>query len=121
METSPKKSKLWGKLAQVVAADNGELAKKESPRSVDATVVESSGHWAASVAMNVIDAFKVPVSKNKETKVANQRLNIPNMSLEEIDRFENTNNEMLPFRPKSDFNYKDTVNAEYFKVFFCCS
>lgn len=109
METSPRKgTKVWGKAGEKLLDGN----EQTEPRSVKA---EMTTDWISSMATNVVDAFKLPVSKPIKMKSLN-RINIPDMLSSTIDRFEDNENEPLPFRPKTDFNPKDFVTAEYFKV-----
>jgi len=120
-----KPGRKWGLLSQKVkdGAIALELEKSSTePRSVDNDAQESSSHWVTSMAENVSNAFKAPVSRKisklKElVKIVTPY--IPNMMMTDssvFDRFEEKENELASFRPKTDINIKDFVNAEYFKV-----
>ena len=121
-EPARKSALLWKKVKEV----HGKLEQQSTePRSVDNDAQESSSHWVTSMAENVSNAFKAPVSRKLSRLKELTRLVIPNMMIPEssvqvFDRLEEKENEPASFRPKTGIDIKDFVNAEYFKVCIWC-
>ena len=110
MEVPKKATALWKNAAVKLGVKNTP-EKDEDPRTVT--------DWATFMAQNVSDAFKMPVQgKVKLKKALNLSINIPNLLEDPITPRDMmaTNTDILPFRPKSDFNAKDIISTDYLKV-----